>query len=297
MTAKDLPNKRDISDKANLSDKVIITVALTGAEVTKEMNPALPVTPEELIQSAVESYNAGAAICHVHVRNSDGTPSHDPEFFRQVLHGVRERCPMIVQFSTGGAIGMTYEERMTHLKHQPDMATLNCGSMNFGGDIFLNPPEFMEKLAGELLKRNIKPELEVYDIGMIHNAVRLLKAGILLEPLHFDLVMGVQGGIPGTPKNLLSMVEALPSNATWTVAGIGKAELPLAVMALVMGGHVRVGLEDNIYYAKGVLAKSNSQLVERIKRIAIEVGRIPASPDEARQILSMSQVETAVQNT
>lgn len=275
-----------------LSEKVIITVALTGAEVTREQNPNLPVIPEELIQSALASYEAGAAICHVHVRNPDGTPSYDPELFRQVLHGVKAKSPMLVQFSTGGAIGMTYEQRMAHLVHQPDMSTLNCGSMNFGNDIFLNPPEFMERLAGELLKRKIKPELEVYDVGMIHNAVRLLKAKLLEEPLHFDLVMGVAGGIPGTPKNLMTMVESLPSGATWTVAGIGRAQLPLAAMGILLGGHVRVGFEDNIYYTKGVLAESNAQLVERIARIACELGRGIATPEEAMQILKIPLTST-----
>lgn len=270
-----------------LSDKVVITVALTGAEVTRAQNPNLPITPEELIQSAYEAYNAGAAMCHVHVRNPDGTPAYDSMLFREVLEGVRGKCPMLVQFSTGGAIGMTYEQRMAHLVHKPDMATLNCGSMNFGNDIFLNPPEFMEKLAQELLNHNIKPELEVYDIGMINNALVLLKKGLLKEPLHFDFVMGVAGGIPGIPKNLLSMIDSTPKDSTWTVAGIGRAELPLAVMSLVAGGHVRVGLEDNIYYTKGVLARNNAQLVERVVRIAKEVGRDPATPEEARQIFSI----------
>ena len=277
-----------------LADKVIITVALTGAEVTRDQNPNLPVTPSELIQSAYQAYNAGAAICHVHVRNPDGTPAYEPILFREVLSGVKAKCPMLVQFSTGGAIGMTYEQRMAHLVHKPDMATLNCGSMNFGNDIFLNPPDFMERLAKELIKNNIKPELEVYDIGMINNALVLLKKGLLKEPLHFDFVMGVAGGIPGTPKNLLAMLEAIPQNATWTVAGIGKAELPLAVMSLVAGGHARVGLEDNIYYAKGELAQSNAQLVERVVRVAKELGRVPASPDEARALLSISTVNAAV---
>lgn len=270
-----------------LSDKVVITVALTGAEVTRTQNPNLPITPEELIQSAYEAYNAGAAMCHIHVRNPDGTPAYDPLLFKEVLEGVRAKCPMLVQFSTGGAIGMTYDQRMAHLVHKPDMATLNCGSMNFGNDIFLNHPDFMEKLAKELLTHNIKPELEVYDVGMVNNALLLLKKSLLKEPLHFDFVMGVAGGIPGTPKNLLTMIETIPSNATWTVAGIGRSELPLAIMALVMGGHVRVGFEDNIYYSKGVLAKSNAELVERIVRIAKEVGKTPATPEEARQILNI----------
>jgi 3-keto-5-aminohexanoate cleavage enzyme len=168
------------------------------------------------------------------------------------------------------------------------MATLTTGSVNFGEDVFLNHPRDIEFFARQMQEYGVKPELEVFDTGMIATAAQLMKKGIVLSPPHFDLVMGVPGGIAGTPDNLLTLVRALPADATWTVAGIGKAELPLGVMGIILGGHVRVGFEDNIYYSRGVLAKSNAQLVARIAGISRELGREVARPDEARSILGLA---------
>ncbi len=273
-------------------DPLIITVAVTGAEVTREHNPNLPITPEEIVQAAVECYDVGASIVHVHVRDPEtGKPSSDPELFKRVLEGIREKRPdMIVQFTTGGAIGMTEEERIAPVYLKPDMATLNMGSMNFGDDVFLNPPKFIRRLAKTMIEVGVKPEIEVYDISMIATAKKLIKEGLILEPPHFDFVMGVPGGIPATVENLLIMKRNLPPNATWSVAAVGRHQLPMNVTAILLGGHVRTGFEDNVYYKKGVLAKSNAQLVERIVRIAEELGRPIATPKQAREILHLKEV-------
>ncbi|MBI2265576.1 MAG: 3-keto-5-aminohexanoate cleavage protein [Armatimonadetes bacterium] len=271
-------------------DKLIITAALTGAEVTLKDNPNLPITPRELADAAVAACDAGASIVHLHVREEDGSPSLSPDLFKETSRLIRARSDVILQFSTGGAVGMTGEERMRHLSLRPEMATLSSGSINFGADVFLNPQGMIEALAGEMQKLGITPEIEVFDIAMIRNALRLVKKGLLSFPLHFDFVMGVEGGIPASMKNLLFLSEAIPQGCTWSVAGMGRDELPMAVGAILLGGHVRVGLEDNIYYSRGVLAESNAQLVARVARISADLGRELAGPGEARKILNMRSV-------
>lgn len=268
--------------------KLIITAALVGAEVTKKDHPRLPVTPEEIAQAAYEARQAGASIIHLHVRRPDGTPTQDAEVFRETIGLIRDKCDVIIQVSTGGAVGMTPEERLAPVTLRPEMATLTTGSVNFGDDVFLNHPSDIELFARRMREYGVKPEVEVFDTGMVMNALRLVKKGLLDPPLHFDLVMGVPGGIPGTPRDLLHLVESLPPGSTWSVAGISRAELPLGVMAIILGGHVRVGFEDNIFYTKGVLAESNAQLVERIARLSRELGREPATPAEVRAILRLA---------
>jgi len=269
-------------------DKMIITAALTGAEVTRKHNPNLPVTPAEIAEEAYRCFKAGASIVHVHVRNEDETPTQAAEVFRETLDLIRAKCNIIIQVSTGGAVGMTAGERLQPVYLKPEMATLSTGSVNFGDDVFLNPPAYLEEFARAMQENGVKPEIEVFDVGMINNALQLVKKGLLSEPLHYDFVMGVPGGIPGTIKNLLHLVESIPPGSTWTVAGMGRTELPLGAAAIIMGGHVRVGFEDNIYYEKGVLADSNAQLVERIVRVADIHNRPVASPDEARKILNLT---------
>jgi len=256
------------------------------------MFPYISPFQEEIVQAAVESYDAGASVVHVHVRNPEtGEPSSDPELFKRVLEGIREKRPdMIVQFTTGGAIGMTEDERIAPVYLKPDMATLNMGSMNFGDEVFLNPPSFIRKLARTMLELGVKPEIEIYDLSMIETAKKLIKEGLIAEPPHFDFVMGVPGGIPATVENLLILKRNLPPNATWSVAGIGRHQLKMNIAAMILGGHVRTGFEDNVYYKKGVLAKSNAQLVERIVRLAEEYGRPIATPKQAREILGLKQV-------
>jgi len=267
--------------------KLIITAALVGAEVTREQTPYVPYTPLEIAEEAYRCHQAGASIVHIHVRDKDGKPSQDTEIFRETMRLIREKCDIIVQISTGGAVTATAEERVAPLVLRPEMATLTTGTCNFGDDVFMNSPAIVESIAKALQQHGVKPEVEVFEVGMIQNALNLVKKGLLSEPLHFDFVLGVPGAMPATAKNLLHLVESIPQGATWTVAGIGRAELPLGVMAIVLGGHVRVGFEDNIYYAKGVLAKSNAELVARIVRIARECQREVATPDEARRILSL----------
>ncbi len=270
-------------------DKLIITAALVGAEVTKADNPNLPVTPQEIADAAYECWQAGASIAHLHVRDEHGNPTQSKEVFAEAIRLIKERCDIIIQVSTGGAVWMTVEERMQPLELSPEMATLTAGTVNFGDDVFFNSPTYMRSIAEAIKQHGVRPEIEVFEAGMIDNALRLVKAGLLTPPLHFDFVMGVPGGIGGTPKNLLHLVESIPAGSTWTVAGIGRAELPLATMGIILGGHVRVGFEDNLYYSRGVRAESNAQLVERVVRIAKELGREIATPDEARAILGIQR--------
>jgi 3-keto-5-aminohexanoate cleavage enzyme len=266
-------------------DKLMITAALTGAEVTRSDNPNLPVTPAEIAGAAYQCLLAGASIVHIHVRMPDGAPTQDGAVFRETIALIEEKCNVIVQVSTGGAVGMTAEERLQPVYLRPEMASFSTGSVNFGDGVFLNPPAYLEQFAAAMQEHGVKPEIEVFDVGMINNALRLVKQGLLQEPLHFDFVMGVPGGIPATIKNLLHLVECIPQGSTWTVAGMGRSQLPLATAAVLLGGHVRVGFEDNIFYEKGILAESNAQLVERVARVARIHGREPATPDEARKIL------------
>lgn len=268
-------------------EKLIITAAINGAEVTKEQQPGLPILPDEVGQEAAECEKAGASIIHLHGRDEAGRPTQDREVFRKYIEAIKAKSNVIIQTSTGGAVGMAPEERLQPVSLAPEMATLTTGTVNFGEEVFYNAPRDIERFAAYMKEMGVKPEIEVFDAGMINNAMVLVKKGLLSLPLHFDFVMGVPGGITGTPKNLLHLVESIPEGSTWSVAGIGRAELPLAVMAIILGGHVRVGFEDNIYYSKGVLAESNAQLVQRIARIAGELGREVATPDEARQILGI----------
>lgn len=271
-----------------MPEPVIITAALVGAELTRENTPYLPLTPEEIAAEARACYEAGAAMVHVHARDQNGAPSQNIEDFRKILEAIRAQAPeLILQVSTGGAVWMSAEERLQPLALQPDMASLNTGTLNFGEEVFSNPMPMVRQFARAMQERGIRPELEVYDTGMIPSALRLLKEGLLSEPLHFDLVLGVPGGAAGTIKNLLHMVESLPPNCTWTASGIGAAQLPITTAAILLGGHVRVGLEDNIYYRRGELTQGNAPLVARAARLARELERPLASPAEARRILHL----------
>jgi len=267
--------------------KLIITAALTGAEVSRQQQPNLPITPEEIGQAAQEAYEAGASIVHVHARQADGSPTQDRTIYAEIQNIVTSKCPVIFQPSTGGATWHTAEERLQPVELNPEMATLSTGSCNFGEDIFSNPQDFYVKAARMMQERGVKPEFEVFEAGMIDNALRLVRDGVVKPPLHFNFVLGVPGAMGGSVRNLSFLVDSIPQGATWTVSGIGRHETPLAMAAIAMGGHVRVGFEDNIYFYKGELAMSNAQLVARIARIAKELGREVATPDEAREILGL----------
>ena len=272
-------------------EKLIITAAICGAEVSKKQSPYVPYTIEEIGREAESAYNAGASIVHLHVREDDGTPTQDIERFRECFKVIKRRCPeVIIQPSTGGAIGMSNEERLQpiYLEPPPEMATLDCGTMNFGGDeIFVNTENTIIYFAEEMNKRNIKYELECFDKGMVDTALRLRDKGYIKEPMHFNFVLGVNGGMSATPRDLTFLAESIPINSTYTVCAIGRYEFPMVSQSIKMGGHARVGFEDNIYLSKGVLAKSNGELVEKVVRISKELGREIASPNEARKILGL----------
>ena len=270
-------------------EKLIITAAICGAEVLKEHNPAVPYTVEEMVREAKSAYNAGASIIHLHVRNDDGKPTQDKNRFKTIIDAIKAEIPdVIIQPSTGGAVGMSNDERLQPTELKPEMATLDCGTLNFGGDeIFENTENTIKYFGERMIKLGIKPELEVFDKSMIDMALRLHKKGYINKPMHFDFVMGVNGGISGELRDFVFMRGSIPDDATYTVAGIGKYEFTLAAAAIVDGGHVRVGFEDNVYISKGVLAKSNGELVEKVVRLAKELGREIATPNEARKILGL----------
>ena len=240
--------------------------------------------------SSKSAYDAGASLIHLHVREDDGTPTQSKARFKEVMDAIRAVCPdVIIQPSTGGAVGMTNDERLQPTELLPEMATLDCGTLNFGGDdIFENTENTIKYFGERMIERGIKPELEVFDKSMIDMALRLHRKGFIKAPMHFDFVMGVNGGIDGTLRDFVFMRGSIPQDATYTVAGIGRYEFSLAAAAIIDGGHVRVGFEDNVYLSKGVLAKSNGELVEKVVRIANEFGRQIASPAEAREILGLA---------
>lgn len=268
--------------------KLIITIAPTGNVPTKALNPATPVTVEEIVADVKKCRELGAAVAHLHVRDHDGNPTSDREIFRQVLNRLDEdRVDVIKQVSTGARGGEnTLAWRGQMLDLNAHMASLSTGSSNFPNSVNANAPDLIEGLAKKMYDHGIKPEIEAFDVGMISNAKKLLKRGILKGPLHFNLVMNVPGSIEGTPKNLMFMMESLPEGSTWSVSGIGRSQVTMLTMAILLGGHVRTGLEDVLEYDKGIPA-TNPMLVERVVRIARELGRPIATPEEAKTILNL----------
>lgn len=268
-------------------EKLIITAAICGAEVTKEQNPNVPYTVEEIQREAKSAYDAGASIIHLHVREDDGTPTQSKARFKECMDAIREVCPdVIIQPSTGGAVGMTDLERLEPTELGPEMATLDCGTLNFGGDeIFINTENTIKNFGKIMIERGVKPEIEVFDKGMVDLAVRYHKQGFIKAPMHFDFVLGVQ--MTASARDLVIMSTSIPEGSTWTVGGVGRHQIPMACLAIVMGGHARVGFEDNVYLEKGVLAKSNGELVKKVVDMAKLLGREVATPAEAREILSL----------
>lgn len=269
-------------------EKLIITAAICGAEVMKENNPAVPYTVEEIAREAKSAYDAGAAVIHLHVREDDGTPTQSHERFQKCVDAILKVCPdVIIQPSTGGATGMTAMERFdsTNITPSPQFATLSCGSCNFGDEIFENTEDIIKTFATEMKKKGIKPELECFDKGMIDIAMKMHKKGFLDAPLHFDFVLGIQ--MTATVRDLAFCASSIPADATWTACAIGRDEFPIAAATVAMGGHVRVGFEDNLYLEKGVPAKSNGEMVAKVAQIAKLLGRGIATPAEAREILGL----------
>ncbi len=275
-------------------DTVMITAAINGAETMREHNPSLPLLPDEVGEEARACAEAGACIVHLHGRRPDGSPTQDLDTFRGYFAAIRERTDIIVQFSTGGAVGMDPEERIEALALRPEMATLTTGTCNFGDDVFANPLQTVRLIAERIRQFDIRPEIEVFEAGMLDTAIRLHDEGLLSGPQHVDFVLGVPGAMNGDEDHLDYLVSRLPEGWTWCVAGIGRHELRLARHALEQGGNVRVGLEDNIFLAKGILADGTHSLVAKVAEFAREIGREPCPVAAARQCFRVSEVRFPV---
>lgn len=273
-----------------MNQPCVIAVAITGSLPRKEQNPAVPISVAEQVESTQEAFEAGATLVHVHVRNEDQSTSSDPDKFAAFLAGVRDHCPgMIVQFSTGGRSG-TGAERGAMLVHQPDMASLATGSVNFPTSVYENSPSLIAELATTMKAQGVKPEIEVFDVAMLYNAVRLVKEGLLDSPLHVQFVLGIKNALP-VDRSLLEFLVAklgeLAPDATWVAAGVGRHQLEVNRWCLELGGHVRTGLEDNLKLDRDTLAPSNAALVSRVVELCPAHDRRPATPAEARSILSL----------
>ena len=274
-------------------EKLIITAAICGAEVTKEQNPAVPYTVEEIVREAKSAVDAGAAIVHLHVREDDGTPTQSKARFKECIDAIYKVCPDVILIpSTGGAVGMTAEERLQPTELFPEMATLDCGTCNFGDEVFENTMPMMRDFGKRMIENNIKPEYECFEMGHLDTVLNIAKKGqVPGAPMQFNFVLGVPGCTPATVSNLCWLVNAIPAGSTWTATGIGRHAFTLAAPAIAMGGNVRVGFEDNLYLERGVLAKSNGELVAKVVRIAKELGRPIATSAEAREILGLKPLK------
>jgi len=274
-----------------MEKEMIVTAAIVGSRPTKKMNPAVPYSPKEITDSAVECYKAGAAIAHIHVRDPvTGVNEFKMEYFKEILDGIREKCDIIVNLTTtasfleGPDVG---QRRLQPVFLKPDMCSFDLGSVNFFDRVFLNPPDWAEEAANCMKDNDVKPEIEVFDTGHISQAIDLIQKGLIQSPPYFQICMGVKWGIEASAENLLFMKSKLPPDAVWSVLGVGKAQLPMITMAMILGGNVRVGFEDNLYVKQGVLASSNAQMVERAVDLAERLGRHVVTPKEARRILGI----------
>lgn len=268
--------------------KTIITAALTGAVTTKEVNKNVPYSPEEIAEDVYKCYKAGAAIAHIHMRDDDGAGTMSSDRFEKTVKLIQEKCDIILNLTTSGDLNATDETRQDHLRRlKPEMASYDAGTMNWQHKtVFYNTPSFLEELGHTMQENNVKPEIEIFDAGMIYNAQYYLKKGVLKGPLHYQFVLGAAGGTMATVENLVYLKSLIPEDSTWSAFGIGRGHIPILLTTIAMGGHVRVGLEDNVYYERGVLA-TNEDLVARAARIIKEVGNEVATPDEARKILGL----------
>lgn len=270
------------------SEPLIITIAPVGAEVTRENHPGVPFTPEEIARASLEAVEAGAAVVHLHARLDDGTPTGDPEVFAAAIRAIRAKADPVIMVSTGGAVWMTIDERTRALEAEPDMCSLETGSMNFGDDLFLTSRPDSIASAAKAYGMGIVPEIELFDVGHAVAAARMLKEGHLRGPLNVNLVLGVPGGIDASPEAITALLRPLPDDVCWTVTAIGRHQRRMLAIAALMGADgVRVGFEDNVYLRKGQLAASNAELVEDIAAVAKSVGRRVATPGEARARLGL----------
>lgn len=268
--------------------KTVITCAITGAETTRQDNPNLPITPAEIADAAYDAHQAGAAILHLHVRDKNGDPTQDVAVFKETIDRIRKKCDIVIEVTTGGAVGMTLEERLQPLQLEPEMASLDCGTANFGDDYIINTLPMIRE-AGQLMKdKGIRPTLECFDLSHIDTSLFFIKEGLLKPPFHYGFVLNVPGCIRYDAETLGIFARRIPKDSYWTVMGIGgKANLSAIYGAIAYRGFIRVGFEDNIYYSKGELAKSNAQLVERAAKIANDAGCSIATPDDVRSIFNL----------
>lgn len=266
----------------------VVTVATTGPIASKADNPALPTQPEEIAAEVHKAYEAGAAVAHIHVRDEKDLPTADLGVARRTMELIAERCPILIQLSTGVGLTVPFEAREALIELRPKMATLNPCSMTFGRGEFRNPPVDVARLARRMQELGIKPEVEIYDTGHLDACLRMRDAGLLTEePLQFSIVLGVQGGMAATPENLMTMVRRLPAGSIWQVIAIGRSNLELTAMGLAMGGNARAGLEDTLYLRKGELSPGNLPLVERTVSLARALDRPVATVDEAAALLGL----------
>ncbi len=271
-------------------EDVILTAAIVGAELSRAQTQHLPITPDEVADEAARCREAGAAIIHLHVRNDDGSNTQSSERFARVIEAIARKCDCIVQPSTGGAVGMTVDERCGPLACRPEMATLNCGTINFGDDVFINTRRDIRTIAARIRAAGAVPELECYEVGHVEEALSLATERVIEAPLHFQFVLGVRGAIPAREDVLHYLRTLVPrgSGSTWAVAATGRWQQPMTELAMRLGGHARVGLEDNIYMSKGVLAEGSAPLVARAAAYARSIGRAPAEPATARRMLGLA---------
>jgi 3-keto-5-aminohexanoate cleavage enzyme len=276
--------------------KIFITAALTGGLIKKSANPNLPEQPDEIAKAAYDCYKEGAAIVHIHVRDPEGNLSSDPKIFRAIHERIRAKCDIILQDTTGGGPNLTLEQRLASLEADPEMASLNMGTMirlfeAYKGTMQFNPPWEIERFAKAMLDKNVKPEMEVYNPSMFRDVRNVIEKGLVKKPHYINLVIGInfQGGLDPLPRSLLMMLDAVPKleDIILNVSGIGRAQPILTTLGMLLGTNVRVGMEDNIYYSKGLLVQSNAQLVARAVRVARELGFETASPNETREILGV----------
>ena len=274
-----------------MSPPIIITAAVTGSVTAASDSAYLPVTHDAIVEAAVTSWRAGAAVIHLHARRADGEPTQDANEFRELVRRIRETgCEAILNLSTGSAGGRaSLDERLDCLELRPEMATLDCGSMNFGDErVFANPFHWLRTAAGRMRELGVRPEIEVFDTGMIANGLRLIEEGLIDGPGVWQLCLGVRGGAPADLATVAHMLSRLPLGAQWSLLGVGRHQLPVNLISLGFGGHARTGLEDNIYFRRGELATSNGQLVARLVALAAACDRPVATPDEGRALLGIS---------
>jgi 3-keto-5-aminohexanoate cleavage enzyme len=271
----------------------VITCALTGPIATKDDNPNLPTTPEEIAEAARGAHGAGAAVVHVHLRDERGRPTADLEIAKRTVALIEEATPALVQLSTGVGLDVPFEERELLVEARPRMASLNPCSMSFATGEFRNPPEGVRRLAARMQELGVKPELEIYDTGHLDVALALWEEGLVPEPLQFSIVMGIRGGMPATPTALVQLVDRLPPGAVWQAIAIGRWNLPMTAIGLAMGGNARTGMEDTIMLRRGVPVASNAELVERLVSVARSLEREPAAVAEVEERLSLPRREEA----